>query len=221
MASETKHSQVKSRQRVVDHGEVFTAEREVNAMLDLVKQETERIDSRFLEPACGTGNFLIEILRRKLAVVEGRYARSQLEFERYAVLAVSSVYGIDILLDNVIACRERLFELFDEVYTGRYRAKAGDECRAAARYILGRNIVHGDALTLQTVDDPPRPILFSEWSLVRGSQVKRRDFTFAELLERAGMTEPNLFTVRDRTAFIPVPAKEYPLTHFLRLPEAG
>ena len=97
--------QVRSRQRVADHGEVFTGEREVNAMLDLVEQETERIDSRFLEPACGTGNFLAEILRRKLRVVAARYRRGRLDYERYGVLAVSSIYGIDILEDNVIACR--------------------------------------------------------------------------------------------------------------------
>lgn len=101
--------QVKSKQRVADHGEVFTAEREVNAMLDLVKQETERIDSRFLEPACGDGNFLAEILRRKLAVVKTNYRRNPADYEKYAVIAVTSIYGIDILQDNVEACRERLF----------------------------------------------------------------------------------------------------------------
>ena len=73
--------QVKSKKRVTDHGEVFTAASEVNAMLDLVKHETERIDSRFLEPACGNGNFLIEILKRKLHIVEGRYSKSQLDYE--------------------------------------------------------------------------------------------------------------------------------------------
>jgi type I restriction-modification system DNA methylase subunit len=105
--------QLKSRKRVADHGEVFTSEREVNAMLDLVKQETERIESRFLEPACGNGNFLAEILKRKLEVVDNRYSKSQLEWERYAVLAVSSIYGVDILEDNAIECRERLFKIFD------------------------------------------------------------------------------------------------------------
>ncbi|MDR7897255.1 N-6 DNA methylase, partial [Thermosynechococcus sp. JY1332] len=103
----------KSRQRVVDYGEVLTPPHIVNAMLDLVKQETERIDSRFLEPACGTGNFLVEILNRKLRVVEARYARVQLEYERYAILAVSSLYGIDILEDNAAECRQRLFAVFD------------------------------------------------------------------------------------------------------------
>jgi len=86
--------QVKSKERVADHGEVFTAEREVNAMLDLVKHETERIESRFLEPACGTGNFLLEILSRKLSVVKANYRKSKSEYERYALLAVSSTTPI-------------------------------------------------------------------------------------------------------------------------------
>ncbi|MBQ9041046.1 MAG: SAM-dependent DNA methyltransferase, partial [Clostridia bacterium] len=105
--------QVKSKTRVADHGEVFTAQREVNAMLDLVKQETERIDSRFLEPACGDGNFLAELLQRKLAAVKARYKKSPADFEKYAVVAVTSIYGVDILQDNVQACRARLFDIWD------------------------------------------------------------------------------------------------------------
>jgi SAM-dependent methyltransferase len=117
-------SQVVSKKRVADHGEVFTGQREVNAMLDLARQETQRIESRFLEPACGNGNFLAEILERKLAVVEKRYRKSQLEYERYAVLAVSSVYGIDILGDNVQHCRERLFGLFESHYIRLFKERA-------------------------------------------------------------------------------------------------
>ena len=101
--------QVKSKQRVADHGEVFTAEREVEAMCDLVKQETERIDSRFLEPACGDGNFLSVILKRKLAIVKKKYKRSAYDWERNSLLALGSLYGVDIMLDNVVACQERLF----------------------------------------------------------------------------------------------------------------
>jgi len=122
-------SVVISKQRVSDHGEVMTGAREVNAMLDLVKQETERIESRFLEPACGNGNFLAEILERKLRVVESRYAKSQLEYERNAVLAVCSIYGIDILEDNVTACRARLFGIFDWRYTNRFKKTAKNACR--------------------------------------------------------------------------------------------
>ena len=84
--------QVKSRERVAAHGEVFTAEREVKAMCDLVKPETERIDSRFLEPACGDGNFLAEILTRKLACEQIRkYRKSSYDWERNSLLALGSL----------------------------------------------------------------------------------------------------------------------------------
>jgi len=168
---------------VADHGEVFTSDCEVNAMLDLVKQEADRIDSRFLEPACGTGNFLVEILRRKLAVVESKYKKSQLEYERYAVIAVTSIYGIDILEDNVEECRNRIFKLFDKQYTSFYKKKAKEECRVSIKYILGKNILRGDVLTLKTVGSDDKPIVFSEWSTLNGSMIKRRDFTLDNLLK--------------------------------------
>lgn len=213
--------QVVSKKRVSDHGEVYTRKREVNAMLDLVKQETERIESRFLEPACGTGNFLSEILERKLRVVESRYGKSQLDYERYAVLAVSSIYGIDILEDNVLECRKRLFDIFDLAYTRLFRDAAKDECRKAVQFILGRNIIRGDALTLQTVGDKPRSIVFSEWSPVNGSMLKRRDFTFHGLLAHAEHQALPLFSDLGEDVFLPTPEKEYPLVHFLRVADAG
>jgi hypothetical protein len=210
--------QVKSKKRVADHGEVLTAKREVNAMLDLVKQETERIDSRFLEPACGTGNFLAAILERKLEVVEKRYGKSQLEFERYAILAVSSIYGIDILEDNVRQCRHRLYGGFDcDFYSRLFKNKAKNECREAVRFILERNIIWGDALTLKTVGDNARHIVFSEWSPVNGSMLKRRDFTFHGLLEHEGMKELPLFSDLGEDVFIPTPEKEYPAVHFMEI----
>lgn len=186
-------------------------------MLDLVKQETERIESRFLEPACGTGNFLTEILERKLRVVEDRYGKSQLEYERYAILAVSSIYGIDILEDNVQQCRHRLFVIFEWNYTRLFKNRAKNKCREAVRYILGRNIIRGDALTLKTVGEKPEYIVFSEWSPVNGSMLKRRDFTFHGLLDHEGMKALPLFSDLGDDVFIPIPAKEYPLTHFLKV----
>lgn len=219
--------QVKSRKRVTDHGEVLTPKHIVNAMLDLVKHQTERIDSRFFEPACGTGNFLIEILERKLKVVEKRYRKSQLEYERYAILAVSSIYGIDILEDNAQECRKRLFDVFDTTYSRLFTRKAKDKCREAARYILKRNIIHGDALSLKTVGNDPQPIVFSEWSLVNGSKLKRRDFIFHELLPKAHVKQFSLFEKKvplssdlGEDIFIPEPAKEYPLVHFLEVAHA-
>ena len=212
--------QVVSKQRVADHGEVLTGRREVNAMLDLVKPETERIDSRFLEPACGTGNFLAEILERKLRVVDARYGKSQLEYERYAILAVSSVYGIDILEDNVRQCRQRLFGIFDLTYLRLFTGKSHDDCRESVRYILERNIIHGDALSLKTVGDNPKPIVFSEWSPVNGSMLKRRDFTFHGLLEHAAIKAMPLFSDLGEDVFIPTPKREYPPTHFLKVADA-
>lgn len=221
-------SRVISKKRVADHGEVLTGEREVNAMLDLVKQETERIDSRFLEPACGTGNFLTAILARKLAVVEKRYGRSQHDFERYAVLAVSSLYGIDILPDNVRECRQRLCEVFDAVYTGRYQQKAKEKCRTAVRFLLEKNIIHGNALTLKTEGTPPRPIVFAEWSLV-GGKFKRRDYAFRDLSHPDLEDAQSLFATqrgvvrRDTgdTGFIPEPLRnDYPPVPYWELADA-
>lgn len=191
-------NQVKSKQRVADHGEVFTADREVNAMLDLVKQETERVDSRFLEPACGDGNFLAEILRRKLEAAKKRAIPPKkkkplpLEYEKQAVIAIASIYGVDLLIDNVATCRERLFEMWDAEYTAICKKEVNEECRAAVRFILSRNIVCGNALSLKEVDengnDTEEPIVFSEWAFIMGSKMQRKDYRFDKLL--AGDYEP-------------------------------
>lgn len=178
--------QTKSKERIRDHGEVFTAEREVKAMCDLVKDETERIDSRFLEPACGDGNFLAEILTRKLAVIRKKYGKSHLDYEKNAVLAASSIYGVDILQDNVLACRARMFDIWNKEYTAACKRDCNDETREAVKFILFRNIVCGNALTLMCVDengkDTEDPIVFSEWAFITGSQIQRCDYTFVELL---------------------------------------
>ena len=214
MLAETK--QVKSKKRVADHGEVFTNEREVNAMLDLVKHETERIDSRFLEPACGNGNFLAEILRRKLAVVDSRYSKSQVEWERYSVIAVSSIYGVDILEDNAQECRERLFNIFNERYTAIFKNKCKDECRRSVKFLLNRNILWGDALDF-TNPVTKQPIVFSEWSAVNGSMLKRRDYMFKFLVEKTHQF--SMFNDEGNAAAIDEPVKDFPLIHFLKLGE--
>ena len=181
------NSQTKSKERIREHGEVFTAEREVKAMCDLVKDETERIDSRFLEPACGDGNFLAEILTRKLEVVKRKYKKSTLDYEKNAVLAISSVYGVDIMQDNVLACRERLFKIWDKEYKAVCKKDCNDQTREAVKFILSKNIVCGNALTLKCVDEngneTDEPIVFSEWAFITGFQMQRQDYTFAHLLE--------------------------------------
>ena len=161
---------VKSRQRVADHGEVFTPEWMVEAMLDLVKGETERIDSRFLEPACGSGNFLVQILRRKLAAVELKYGKSDFERRHYALLSLMCIYGIELLVDNIAECRANMLEIITEYLS---LDKSDDLYRAAA-YILSLNLVHGDALTMRTHGG--QPITFAEWGYLGKGRFQRRDF---------------------------------------------
>ena len=181
--------QVKSKQRVADHGEVFTAEREVKAMCDLVKDETERLDSRFLEPACGDGNFLAEILTRKLQCSQlQKYKKSAFDWETNSLLALGSLYGVDILQDNCEICRERLFDIWNKEYKRICKKECNDDTRASARFILRRNIVCGNALSLKCVDadgnDTDEPIVFSQWAFIDKFRMQRKDYTFAELLER-------------------------------------
>jgi hypothetical protein len=214
---------IKSKQRVADHGEVFTPSRLVDSMLDLVKQETERIDSRFLEPACGDGNFLAKTLERKLAILQQRYRKSQSEFEKYSVVAVSSIYGIDIIEDNVVSCRKRLLDIFEGVYGNIFKDKIKKDCLLSVQKIFSLNIIHGDALSLQTCDSDPEPIVFAEWSLVNERQIKRRDFNFGELISTAEYNSDSsmpLFSDKGEDVFIPNPVSEYPLQHYLKLHNA-
>lgn len=208
-------NQVKSKQRVTDHGEVFTNRREVNAMLDLVKHETERIESRFLEPACGNGNFLAEVLRRKLAVVDARYSKSQLEWERYSVIAVSSIYGVDILEDNAQECRDRLLGIYTDWYTKVFK-QLKNECIRSVRFLLSRNILWGDALDF-TNPETKQPIIFSEWSPVNGTMLKRRDYMFKFLVEKTHQF--SMFNDEGNAAAIDEPVKDFPIIHYLKLGE--
>lgn len=214
-------AQVKSRERVQDVGEVFTNEREVNAMLDMVKSETERIDSRFLEPACGNGNFLAEVLRRKLAVVASRYRKSPTEYMRYAFVAVSSVYGVDIMADNVAECRERLYGIVEDEAKRAIRGAVNAAFLDSIRFLLSKNILCGDALTLK--DEKGAPITFAEWSVVTGDKVKRRDYRLSELLE-GGEEQVSLFGDdgdridweydEETKAYIPSAIAEYPPVNY-------
>jgi hypothetical protein len=213
------NNQVKSKNRVTDHGEVFTSEREVNAMLDLVKQETERIDSKFLEPACGNGNFLTEVLRRKLEVVKRRYGKHSADYEKYSFIAISSIYGVELLADNAVECKQRLFDVFDNEYRKNCKGETSEDFLEAIKYILTKNILCGDALTLKQNDG--NPIIFSEWSLVTNSLVRRRDYRLDQLLE-AKEDQMSISMIgweydNELKAFIPSPISEFPLTDYRRV----
>jgi hypothetical protein len=216
--------QVISKQRVADHGEVYTAKREVNAMLDLVKEETERIDSRFLEPACGNGNFLVEILNRKMEAVWKQFSKNRYEYDRASAQAVSSMYGVELLPDNVEICRSRLMDQYLETYRQHQSADASPELERCIRFLLKKNILCGDALTMLQQDGTP--ITFCEWTFIGlNGKVKRRDFELAELLRNVEYDKPKageeglLFTDTGEPTFVHLPKKEYPLTDYLKLPD--
>src|SRR5437868_8865618 len=175
-------SLVKSKQRVADHGEVFTPAWMVASMLDLVKEETERIDSRFLEPACGSGNFLVQILRRKLTAVEFKYGKSDFERQHFALLALMCLYGIELLPDNIAECRANLLEVLAEYLN----LDVSDDLYRAAFYVLSQNLVHGDALTMRTHDG--KPIAFAEWGYLGKGKFQRRNFRLATLTQSSALT---------------------------------
>jgi hypothetical protein len=195
---------VKSKQRVADHGEVFTPSWLVEAMLDLVKGETERIDSRFLEPACGSGNFLVRILQRKLAAVELKYGKSDFERRHYALLALMCCYGIELLPDNIAECRANLLEIFADYLT----LPESDDLYRAASYVLSQNLVHGDALAMRAHDG--QAITFAEWGYLGKGKYQRRDFRLDILTQSAAWSqEGTLFAQLGRHEIF-TPMKTYP-----------
>lgn len=195
---------IKSKQRVADHGEVFTPAWMVAAMLDLVKDETERIDARFLEPACGSGNFLVQILQRKLIAVEIKYGKSDFERRHYALLGLMCIYGIELLADNIAECRANLLEIFAEYLN---LEPADDLCRAVS-YVLSQNLVHGDALTMRTHDG--QPITFAEWGYLGRGKFQRRDFRFDTLtLSSSFSAQDSLFSQLGKHEIF-TPDKSYP-----------
>ena len=189
---------VKSRQRVVDHGEVFTPSWLVADMLDLVKDESYRIDSRFLEPACGSGNFLVPVLRRKLATVQVKFAASDFEKRHHALLALMCIYGIELLQDNAAECRVNLLDtLFDYLGPG-----VGDEWFGAAHVVVHSNVVQGDALDMTT--SAGEPITFPEWGYLGKGKYQRRDFRFDALTQRSSIEGTLFAELEEHDVFIPI-----------------
>ena len=200
-------SLVKSKQRVADHGEVFTPAWMVEAMLDLVKDETQRIDSRFLEPACGSGNFLVQVLRRKLAAVELKYGKSDFERRHFALFGLMCIYGIELLADNIAECRANMLDIFGEYLNLDHT----DDMYRAAGHVLSLNMVHGDALTMKGSDGVP--IAFAEWGYLGKGKFQRRDFRFDILTHSSAFSaEDSLFAQLDKHEIF-TPAKTWlPMT---------
>ena len=196
----------KSKRRIADHGEVFTPPWMVEAMLDLVKDESERIDSRFLEPACGSGNFLVQVLRRKLAAVESKFGKSEFERRHYALLGLMCIYGIELLADNISECRSNLLEILAEYLS----LDEADELYGAAAYVLSQNLVHGDALTMRASDG--EAITFAEWGYLGKGKFQRRDFRLDVLAQSAAWSEEGTLWANLRKHEIFTPVQTYPPT---------
>jgi len=197
-------SLIKSRKRVADHGEVFTPAWMVDAMLDLVKDESERIDSRFLEPACGSGNFIVKVLRRKLAAVELKFGKSDFEKQHYALLALMCIYGIELLADNIAECRANMLDILAEYLN----IDESDDLYRAAFYVLSQNLVHGDALTMCVRSG--EPITFAEWGYLGKGKFQRRDFRFDTLTHSSAFSaEGDLFAHLGKHEIF-MPTKTYP-----------
>jgi N-6 DNA Methylase len=206
---------IKSKQRVADHGEVFTPAWMVEAMLDLVKGETERIDSRFLEPACGSGHFLVRILQRKLAAVEQKFGKSDFEKRHYALLALMCAYGIELLADNIAECRANMLEILADYLNLN---ESDDLCRAGS-YVLSQNLIHGDALTMRTNDG--QPITFAEWGYLGKGKFQRRDFRLDALTGASAYSqEGDLFADLGKHELF-TPTKTYPPMTVSELAAAG
>jgi hypothetical protein len=197
-------SLIKSKRRVADHGEVFTPHWLVEKMLDLVKGESERIDSRFLEPACGSGNFLVPVLQRKLAAVEAKFGKSVFEKQHYALLALMCTYGIELLADNILECRANMLEIFAD-YLNLVET---DELYLAASYVLTQNLVHGDALTMLAHDGGP--IMFAEWGYLGKGKFQRRDFRFEALTRMSSFSREGSLWAHLGKHEVFTPIKAYP-----------
>ena len=197
-------SLIKSKKRVADHGEVFTPEWMVDAMLDLVKEESERIDSRFLEPACGSGNFLVKVLKRKLCAVELKFGKSEFEKRQYALLALMCAYGIELLEDNIIECRANMLEVLADYL----RIDETDDLYKAASHVLSLNLIQGDALSMKGHDGAP--ITFSEWGYLGKGKFQRRDFRLDVLPGSSAFSaEGTLFSHLGKHEIF-TPTKTYP-----------
>jgi len=209
-------AQIKSKLRVTNHGEVFTHEREVKGMLDLVKNETERLDSRFLEPACGTGNFLAEVLNRKLAVLKKKYEKSQPEYEKYGIIVISSLYGIDLLEDNVAECRNRLLEIFEKEYKFIFKHEVNEKYINVLKYLLEKNIECGDALTMK--NKKGNPLIFSEWSMpFNDVRIKQKEYTFKDIFSPTLLWSFTTNSDTGESVMLPNVYKDHELVNYMEL----
>jgi len=208
---------IKSKQRTIDFGEVNTNTEIVSKMVDLVNVEFEKFDSKFLEPACGDGNFLCEVLERKMNLVKMKHSKHQVDYEKYSIQVCTSIYGIELLEDNVDVTRDRLVQIFYKHYSSIFK-ELNQNIIKSVKKIFDLNIAQGDALSFKCGEKLDKFIVFPEWSLI-DNHIKRRDFAFKDFIAYAPITEPNLFSELGEKAFVPEPVKDWPLTKYYKIYE--
>lgn len=207
------NKQIKSKSRVKEHGEVYTNPREVNAMLDLVKNDSYNIDSTFLEPACGNGNFLIEILTRKLQTVKEMYKSRDL-YEINSIKAIMSIYGVDILEDNIQECIDRLYSYWESEYKNKMKRSQNPKAKDVVKYVLSRNILCGNTLTM--LNNNGTPLVFSEWKFITLTNIKRKDYTLSEMLKSQEILKSNK-SLSYKAENTNKPIKTYPVCNYLEV----
>lgn len=175
--------QIKSKKRVNDYGEVFTADKEVNAMLDLVNDEIEKIDSTVLEPACGEGAFILKIFERKMNIVK-QYSWNGWIKEFMILRAVSGIYGVDIQKDNVMICRKKLF-----IKAQSYITNPTNGFTKMLHELIERNIICGNTISASTISN--KPLIFNEWFFKTNGEILRKQVKYTDLLENDGECNSN------------------------------
>ena len=179
---------IKSKIRVQKHGEVFTPKKIVNQMLDLdeVNKACNELESTFLEPAAGEGAFLKEIITRKLQMIEKNYKDSLIMYENYSLLALSTIYGIELLEDNAQACSLNIFQIYYEFYNkvaSNFNEALKKKVLDSAKLIISANIAQGDFLTQQSPNG--KEMIFSEWKIIQKNKNKikivRTEYTLDEI----------------------------------------
>jgi len=172
--------QIKSKHRVTEFGEVNTSFETIESIIDLVGSEAIRYDSKFLDPACGDGNFLSALLDRKLASFEKKHYKNTHLCEEKLMIILSSIYGIDRLKDNIMEARVRILERFSDAYAKLVDSEVKGRTRRSAEYIVSKNIIFGDALTLEDYESG-NEIIFSEW-VFNNMQINKIDHKIKDLL---------------------------------------
>jgi len=172
--------QIKSKKRVTEFGEVNTSFQTIEHIIDLVGNEAMRYDSKFLDPACGDGNFLVALFDRKLASLEGKLHKNATLCEEKLMIALGSIYGIDKLKDNIVEARIRILKQFSNAYAKLFDSEVKKNTLCSAEYIVSKNIIFGDVLTLEDYESR-NEIIFSEW-FFSNMQINKIDHRIKSLL---------------------------------------